>query len=151
MGLLPLSRYRFVGFCPTWIGMNRLQDGSQAEAMFHGQRKLGEHVAGPSANDNDPENTIFAGDGQDFDEAGIRVIGDSAIELGEVESDHVVRDALLLRVLLRQADPRHFRIGINHARKHPEIGVPSLQTAKQRIHGGEPRIVARSVGELKLA
>src|ERR1035437_10896675 len=117
MGPLPLSRYGLVLLRPAWIVMDPLQDASQAKAVLHGKCKFGEHVAGPSADDNGPENAVFAGDGQDLDEAGIRAIGDGAVEFGKGEPDYFVRDALLARVLFRQADPRHFRIGINDARK----------------------------------
>ena len=83
---------------------------------LHGNRSLGDHIAGVRADDVDAEHAVGLGIGEDFHEAlGLQVHLCAAIG-GKGKFAGVVGDAGLLQFLLALSDRGDLGIGVDHVR-----------------------------------
>src|SRR5690606_1211479 len=88
---LPFAGGVFIGLAPAGVGVNGAEDLVEAEAVLHGQYKLGQHLAGLLGDDGNAEYAIGAGSAEHFDEAiAFRslpgAVGNGAVELLEIEA-----------------------------------------------------------------
>ena len=74
--------------------------------MLHRQHVLGQQVAGVHADDRHAEDPVLARHREHLDPAVRGAVGDGAVEVVDAVARDLERDALLLRLLLVQADAR---------------------------------------------
>ena len=106
--------------------MNRLPDVHRVRAHLDRQRDLADHVARVRADDAAAEDLAVAvGLGgiieQQLGEAFVAAVGNGAARSRPREQALLNLDALRLGLVLGQTHPRHFRIGVGHARDHAGV------------------------------
>ena len=75
-------------------------------------------------------------------------VGNGAIEIIQAIDEYLVCDALFLRLLLVDADPRHFRLGKGGPGNDRVIDLEFLELAEQRVHCRVPGHMRGGVREL---
>ena len=128
--------------------MDGAEDLVEAEAVLHRRDIFGQHVAGVLADDGGAQNLVAADRRNHLHEAMCLAVGDGAVEIIQAVNKHLVRDALFLRFLLVDADPRHFRLGEGSPGDHRVIDLEFLELSEQRVHCRVPGHMRRRVREL---
>ena len=113
-------------FAQRRMRVDRLADVHRVRAHLDGQRDLADHVAGVRADDAAAEDLAVAvGLGgiveQQLREAFVAAVGDRPARGRPREQALLNLDALRLGLVLGQTHPRHFRIGVGHARDHAGV------------------------------
>jgi hypothetical protein len=147
--LLPDAGNVLVGLGQRRVDVDGAEDLVQADAVLHRQHVFGDQVAGMLADEGDAEDAVLARRGQHLDEAVRLAVGNGAVEVVEVVAADLVGDALLLRLLLVQADARHFGLDEGGPGDHRVVGLELLEGVEQRIDRRIPGLVRGGVGELE--
>ena len=128
--------------------MDGAQNLVKPQTVLHGQHVLGQQLGGMAADDGDAQNLVLAGHGQHFDETPRLAVGNGAVQLVHAVPRDLAGDALLLRLLLVQADSSHFGVYEGGLGNHRVVGLEQPEVAKQRVDRGVPGLVRRHMGEL---
>ena len=118
MRTLPFASRVFVGLGQCGVGVDGREYFVQPQAVPHGQHILGQQVTRMRADNRHAQNSVFAGHRQHLDGTARLAVGDGPVQVVDTVVGYLTCNALLLRLLLVQANSGHLGVDEGGPRNH---------------------------------